>query len=257
MSRKAEGAAALPQLGVPGLPVVRRVHPDRHVSVDHALPEGVELGEGEGAEPLEARDGRGPDEDDLGAALHHPLQLTDGLIDYGQRHDRSGEDPVVVVETPRLVHPLVEGMDHHVCGSRLRPQPLLQEAGERRPHQSPIEAELIHHRQTRLGGEEGFGGPHGLAHDLASRLALRVADLEELLLGARPGHDREGRVGDVIGNHVPHRDLVPPVDLDVLDQALVIARQKLGEGVRSLVHVIVGVKDGKAGVLYHQEPPGG
>src|SRR3546814_13553758 len=51
----------------------------------------------------------GPDEHDLGAALHHPLELLDGLLHDRQSDDRRGEDAVGVAELPGLVEPLVEG----------------------------------------------------------------------------------------------------------------------------------------------------
>ncbi len=57
------------------------------------------------------------------------------------------------------------------------------------------------------------------------------------------GHPLEGRVGDVVADDVVHGDLGPAVDLDVLDQAAVLLRQVLGEGIRRLVHVVVGVED--------------
>jgi hypothetical protein len=52
----------------------------------------------------------------------------------------------------------------------------------------------------------------------------------------------EGRVRDVLADHVPQRDLRPTVHLHVLDEAFVLPGQVLGERVRRLVHVVVGVE---------------
>ena len=59
-----------------------------------------------------------------------------------------------------------------------------------------------------------------LAHDLAAGLALGVADLEVLLLGAGRGDLLEGGVGDVLADLALHGDLGAAADLDVVDDAL-------------------------------------
>ena len=81
----------------------------------------VELRQGERTTAtVEVGDGRGPHEDRLGAALDHPLELLDRLVDDRQRDHRGGEDPVLEVERPLLVHPLVERVDDDVGGDRGR-----------------------------------------------------------------------------------------------------------------------------------------
>ena len=110
---------ALPLVDVPLVTAVRGVHPDRDVGLVHQLPERVELGEGRGAWPQVAGHRGGPDEDDLGPAVEHPLELLDGLVHDAQMDHRGGEDAVLVVERPVLGHPLVEGVDDGVGGQRV------------------------------------------------------------------------------------------------------------------------------------------
>jgi hypothetical protein len=58
----------------------------------------------------------GADEDRPGAALDYVLELPDRLVDDRQVDDRGREDPVLEVEGPVLVHPLVERVhDHRVA----------------------------------------------------------------------------------------------------------------------------------------------
>ena len=92
-------------------------------------------------------------------------------------------------------------------------QPLLEEAGQRREHQGAVESQLVHLLQAWAGLEERRDRAHRLAEQLALGLAVGVAVLEVLLPGARLGDDLEGRVGDVVADLTPDRDLRPPVDL--------------------------------------------
>ena len=169
-------AHAFPLVDVALVAAVGGVHADDDVGLLHQLPERVELGEGERARPRRPGTGAGRIEDDLGAPLDHPLELLDGLIHDGQRDHRGGEDPVLVVEGPGLVHPLVEGVDHGVDGVGVVAQALLHEAGQRGPHEGPVEAQLVHQLEARARLAEGGQGVDGPAHDLAAALAVRVAD---------------------------------------------------------------------------------
>ena len=73
------------------------------------LPERIELGQRERAPAsAEVRNRRGPDQDDLGAALDEPLELLDRASTMGSVMTGHREDPIVDVEAPVLEHPLVE-----------------------------------------------------------------------------------------------------------------------------------------------------
>src|SRR5579872_7365582 len=57
------------------------------------------------------------------------------------------------------------------------------------------------------------------------------------------GDPLERRVRDDAADPVLHRELGPAAFLDVLDDALVVGRYELREGVRVFIHVVVGVED--------------
>ena len=234
---------ALPLVVIAGHAVIRRVHTDRDVVLLNLGPEGVELGQGEGAETPQARHRCRADQDDLGTTLDDPVELADRLIHDRQGDDRGGEDAVVVVEGPFLEHPLVEGMHDGVGRLRVLGQALLEHAGQGGPHDGPVDALLVHELEARPRPEEGIGGAHRLPEDLSAGLAFGIAVLEEVLLSTGSGHHVEGRVGDVLGDGVLDGDLVAAVDLHQLDHVLVLGRQIAREGVRLLVHVVVGVED--------------
>ena len=119
---------------------------------------------------------------------------------------------------------------------------LLDEAGERREHERPVDALLVHQLEAGRGLAEGGDRPHRLAEDLAPALALGVAVAEVVLLGAGAGHDLEGGVGDVLADLAPDDDLRAAPHLDVVDGALVAVGQELRERVLRLVEVVVGVE---------------
>ena len=77
---------------------------------------------------------------------------------------------------------------------------------------------------------------------LSRRDFLSGLPFEVVLLRPGGGHDLEGRVGDVVADLVVDGDLGAPVDLHVLDEALELLGQVLGEGLRLLVHVVVGIE---------------
>src|SRR5690606_23223608 len=97
--------------------------------------------------------------------------------------------------------------------------------------------------EARARLAEGRDRAHRLAEDLAPALALRVAVLEVVLHGARPRDHIEGRVRDVLADLAADGDLGAPVDLHVLDDALVLLRQELRQRVLGLVQVVVGVEE--------------
>ena len=165
------------------------------------------------------------------------------LLDDRQGDHRRGEDAVLVVERPRLVDPLVQRVDDGVDQLGVVAHPLLDQAGERREHQRAVDALLVHQLDAGAGLAERRDRPHRLAEDLAAALALGVADAEVVLLRARPGHDVEGGVRDVVADLAADDDLGAAPDLDVVDGALVAVGQELGERVLGLVEVVVGVED--------------
>ena len=140
-------------------------------------------------------------------------------------------------------------MDQNVDRNGVVRQPLLEEAGQRREHQGAIQTQLIHLLQARAGLEERRDRAHRLTEQLALGLAVRVAELEVFLPGARPGDDLEGRVGNVVADLAADRDLGAPVDLHVLDVVLVRLGQELGQGFRRLVEVIIGVEQREGNVF--------
>ena len=128
-------ARAGPVARVPGVAAVGGVHRHEDVGVHHGLPERVELGIAERPRATEARDRGGTDEHGLGSPLHRPLELLDRLLDDRERDDRRGEDPVLVVELPLLVHPLVQRVDRRVRQLGVVAHALFEEAGQRGEHE--------------------------------------------------------------------------------------------------------------------------
>ena len=105
--------------------------------------------------PLKSGTGAGRTRMALAPRLDHdPLELLDRLVDDRQRDDRRGEDPVLEVERPLLVHPLVERVDDRVGGDRVVGEAFLEQAGQRRPHHRPVDALLVHQHHAGLGVEE-------------------------------------------------------------------------------------------------------
>ena len=92
-------------------------------------------------------------------------------------------------------------------------------------------------KASRLGIATIFGSPR------PALLRRPLAALRDVVAGAA-GHRHlpERRVGDVVGDLVADGELGAAVDLDVLDDALVLAWEELGERVTVLVEVVVGVE---------------
>ena len=242
LERQHLAVVAEPVVGVALVAAVRGVHRHEDVGLDHLLPEGVELRQTERPRTAETGDGSRADQDDSGATLDHPLELLDRPLHDRERDDRRGEDPTLVVELPRLVHPLVQGVDHRVDELGVVPHPLLHEAGQRREHEGPIDALLIHQLQASGRVAEGRDRPHRLAEDLPPALAFRVAEAEVVLLRSRTGHHLERGVRDVVADLTADHDLRPAPDLDVVDRALVAIRQVLRQRVLRLVQVVVSIE---------------
>ena len=75
--------------------------------------------------------------------LDDPLELGDGLVHHGQGDHRHREDPVLVVEGPVLVHPLVQGVDDHMGEVGVVLHSLLDQAGQRGEHGGALDALLV------------------------------------------------------------------------------------------------------------------
>ena len=126
-------------------PAVGRVHADDDVGFLDPLPERIELGQRERAPTVtEVGHRRRAHEDGLGATLDDPFEFLDRLVDDRQRDDRRGEDPVLEVERPLLVHPLVERVDDDVARDRIVGEAFLEQARQRRPHHRPVNALVVH-----------------------------------------------------------------------------------------------------------------
>ncbi len=225
------------------------MHADQQVVLDDPLPERVELGQCERPGTAESGNRRRAHQDATRTALDRPLQLLDRLLDDRQGDDRGGENAVLIVEAPDLIEPLIQRMDQDVDGDRVVAQPLLEQAGQRREHQGAVQAQLVHLLQAWARLEKRRDRAHRLTEQLALALAVRVAELEVLLPGARAGDDLEGRVGNVVADLAADRDLGAPVDLHVLDVVLVLLGQVLGQRLRRLVEVIVRVEEGERNVF--------
>ena len=135
------------------------------------------------------------------------------------------------------------------------PEPLLDQAGQRRVHHRLVDALFIQQRQPGSRLTHRGGCLDRLAQDLPVALAFRVAVVEVVLLGARRGDLIEGRVGDVIADLAEGGDLRAAVDLDVSDRTAVLGWQEFGQRIASLVHVVVAVEDRKTQLLCHRRTP--
>ena len=211
------------------------------LGLDAGLPERVEFLEAERPAAAVTGHRRRADQHGAGAALQAPFEFFERALDDRQRDHRGGEDAVVVVERPCLVHPFVERVDDVVGHLRVVLHALLDQAGQGGEHQGVVDAELVHDLQPRARFAEGGDGLHRLAQDLAVGLALRAV-AEVVLLGARLGDLLERRVGDVLADVAAHHDLGATADLHVVDDVLALVREELGQRFLRLVHVVVGVE---------------
>ena len=217
------------------------MHRHRNTGLDACVPERVELFNAHGATPAVTGHRRRPDQDGLGAALQTPLEFFECAIDAGQVDDRSGEDAVLVVELPGFVHPLVQRVDDVEDEVGIVLQSLLHQAGQRREHQRVVQAERVEDLEAGRGVTERRDGLHRLAHHLAEALAAATVP-EVILLGTRPRDHLERRVGNVVADHVANHDLGAAADVDVIDDALAVLRQELGQRFLGLIEVVVGIE---------------
>ena len=157
-----------------------------------------------------------------------------------------GEDAVLVGVRPLFEHPAVQGVDGGGAELGIVTHALLDQAGQGGQHDGVVDALLVEQLEAVGGVAEGGRAVDAAADDLPVGLAVGVADPEVLLLGARPADPLEGRVGDVVADLAPDHDFGPAVDVDVVDGALVLRREELGQRIGSLVQVVVGVEDRKA-----------
>ena len=194
-----------------------------------------------------------------GAALNDVLELPDGLVDDRQVDHGGREDPVLEIEGPVLVHPLIEGVYHYRRGLRVVGEPLLEQAGQGGPHHRPVHLLLVHYDDPLLGIEEArwrldvaryrsqpgvrlLGAPYVETTGTNRVLRRRILEPELHLLAPWRCHLVEGWVRDVLADHTSKSDLRPTIHLHVLDEAFVLPGQVLGERVRRLVHVVVCIE---------------
>ena len=238
-------ANAQPLVRVPQVARIAGVHPNHDVEVLHPLPERVELGKRERLPSLPRRDGRNAQQEDLGAPLVDELELLEGAVEYSEADDRGRVDRVRSHVAPVLVHPLVEGMDDGRGGIGIVGEPLLDRTGECGPEQRSIDAHLFHQLQTGLGIEERIDARHDhhlLPRSTSDRREPAASFGDVQAHGAWRGHLHEGGIGDVVADQIADRQLGAAVDVDVLDDPVVLGRQKLGQRIAVLVEVIVGIE---------------
>ena len=226
------------------------MHADHQVELLHPLPERVELGQRERLATLPRGHRRHPDQEDLPAALVDVLELLDrGVVAVRERDDRRRVDGVGVDERPVLVHPLVQRVDDGDGHVGVVGHAFFEHARERRPQQRAVDAHLLHELEPGLRVEEGVDAGHddhlraaGSRHSGGPAVHAPAA-LRDVVAGGAGRRDlHERRVRDVVADRVPDRDLLPPVDVDVLDDTLVLRRQELRQRVPVLVEVVVGVE---------------
>ena len=147
----------LPLVEVASQTVVGGVHADSDVVLLHLGPEGVELGKCKGAEALRLGTGAGRIRMILAPRSTTQSSSRMASVDDGQGDDRSGEDAVLVVEGPLLVHPLVESVHDDVGGLRVvvrRSSSTLARVGHMMARSTPCSSISC---EARLGLEEGIG----------------------------------------------------------------------------------------------------
>ena len=83
-----------------------------------------------------------------------------------------GEDAVLEVERPLLVHPLVERVDDDVGRLGVVGEALLEQAGQGRPHDRPVDAELVHQLEPGPGSKNAAGDSMYRGGGMSSRRGL-------------------------------------------------------------------------------------
>ncbi len=140
-------------------------------------------------------------------------------------------------------------MDRRVREVGVAGDGVLDEVGDGREHQRPLNTELIEQLDSRTGLAEGGDAVDRLTGHLSERESLGVVARVIGHVRARTRDAVEGRVRDELGECALHRQSCAPAHLDELDVACVALRQVV-EPRRALVEVVVGVEDGKAGIVH-------
>ena len=216
--------AAHPLVGVAVIAAVRRVHGHQDPRLHHLLPERVELGQPERAGAAVAGNRRRADQHDR-ARARGPIRAPRWPSHDGQGDDRGGEDPVLVVELQvSWIHSLSAWTTAWVASGSSFRRSSTRLASVGNIGCGP--ALLVHELQPGAGLAEGRDGRIG-SPKISRRSCLRVAVPEVVLLGPRPGHHLEGRVGDVLADAALHHDLGAAADLHVVDAPLVASGRNL------------------------------
>ena len=213
-------------------------------------PDGVELRQRERARTSESGDGRGPDQDGLGAVLEHPVELPDCLVDDRQCDHGCGEDAILVIETPHVVQPSIDCVDCGVCEIGVSVERVLEQVRKRGEHECAVHVELVEQLEPGSWFAECRDAIDRLSRHLPQAPAFRVRATVEVDVSTGRSDLLEGRVGHVVGDLAFHRDARASTHLHELDVARVLLREVLREHGGRLVQVIVGVEDGKARVRH-------
>ena len=177
------------------------------------------------------------------AAVEHPLELGDAFVDVGQGEVGRGEDPFLVVESPVLVEPAVEGAERGARGRQVVPERLLHPDAQRREEQRAVELLVVHHLQPHVAIAVRRIDRLEVAEEVDDAVTLLVVAAEVLL--EAPGRSKpvERRVRDEAVHAAADEQPGASVDLCPLHRALgVLGLDVPRERVHRLVVVVVGVE---------------
>ena len=212
----------------------------REARLVDARPERIEVG----IRGRAAKGGAGPQVHHAGAALHHPLELRQRVVEIEEREQRHREDAALVVEAPVLVEPAVEGVDVGIGLHDVVLHEVLDADGEGRKEQRRLEPLLVHLREPRVAVHPL--GPVGLDH-LRAVVALRREVAEHL--AQRSGLRRVVEVVLEKGEGlVADQDAVPLLPGHDVDRQIPVLRLHVArEGIARLVVVVIRVEERGAG----------
>ena len=172
---------------------VARVVRDDDARFGGTRPEAVVHRVGRRAREVGAAHRTGSHHHDLGAVREHPLDFPFGLLRVGEREIRRGVEPLLVVERPVVVHPLVERVERDVRGIGIVHERLLHADAERREEEGRLDVLLVELRDTRRGiaiaGIDRFEITEHGADVVAGALAA------EVLVEPRPAAPRDRTTG--------------------------------------------------------------
>ncbi len=133
--------------------------------------------------------------DEACVALQRPLEFTDRVVRLAQRDVRGAEDPLLVGESPVLVHPAVEGAEGGRRRVEVGQQRLLHPDAEGRQHDGALHALFVHQLPAARRGRGTRGRDRlQVAEQRVQVRASRVAAAEVLV--ERAGlSDRDRRSG--------------------------------------------------------------